>query len=132
MNWMLLAGSLAAILFLAAAARWLGLGVAARIRSTEQAIALAEDVECGFDGTEAAVDRAGYAAIVRNAEGRQMLIRAHGNHFAGRLIGPGYHGRLNHTMLTLIPPEPTFGAVTMELGDAAPIWAARLREVMHA
>lgn len=132
MNWMLLAGSLAAILFLSATARWLGLGAEARIRSGEQAIAVADEIECGFGATEAAVDRAGYAAIVRNPEGRQMLIRAHGNHFAGRLIGPGYQGRLNQTMLTLIPPEPTFGSVTMELGEAAPIWAARLREVLRA
>lgn len=132
MNWLLLAGSLAAILFLAAVARWLGLGASPRITGIEQAIALAEETVCGFAGIDAAIDRSGYAAIVRNAAGRQMVIRVHGNHFAARLIDARFIGRLDKTMLTLVPPDRNFGPVTLELGSEAARWAAGLRAVLHA
>ncbi len=124
-----LAGSLAAVFAVAWLVRAMGLGGEARIRSTEQALALAEDAECGFGGVEAALDKAGYAAIVRNAAGRQMLIRAHGTQFAARPIDADVTGRLDKTFLTLSVPERTFGPVTLQLGRDAALWASRLRDV---
>ena len=61
--------------------------------------------EAGFAGTEVAPDRAGLSAIVRNAEGRMMLVRAHGNHFAARPVDAATVGRLDKEFLTLTMPE---------------------------
>ena len=74
---------------------------------------------------------AGFAAIVRNAEGRMMLVRAHGNHFAARPVDAATVGRLDKDFLTLTMPEKTFGAVTLQLGKDAGMWASRMRELRH-
>ena len=79
-------------------------------------------------GIEVARDRAGFAAIVRNAEGRMMLVRAHGNHFAARPVDGQVIGRLDKDFLTLTMPDRTFGAVTLQLGKDAGMWASRMRE----
>ena len=131
MNDLLIFGaSLVAILFVSWLVHVIGLGDDPRIRSKEQAFSLADSIICGFAPTEAAVDRAGYGAIVRNAKGQQMLIRAHGNFFVGRLIDSSFSGKLSHTQLTLESPERTFGSTTLDLGKDAQLWTARLREVL--
>lgn len=122
--------SLAAILIVAWLVRLIGLGTDARITSKEQAFAIANSVIYGFDGTEAALDKAGYGAIVRNEAGQQMLIRAHGNFFVGRVLDSSFKGRLSYNQLTLESPERTFGHTTLNLGDDAQMWTARLREVL--
>ena len=73
-----LAGSVAAILFLAWFARWLNLGGDVRIRSEEQAREIADQVLCGFDPVDIAIDKAGIGALMRDAEGRHLLVRRHG------------------------------------------------------
>lgn len=133
MNWILLVGSLAGILALAQAAHWLGLGADPRILDEDHARLLAEETYCGFDAVDVAVDRGGYAALLKDADGRHLLIRAHGNHFVSRMIEPPFFGKLNRRMLTIRLPERTFGEVTMDLGDRAAIWASGLRRAggMH-
>lgn len=123
-----LGASLAAVLFIAWLVRTIGLGADPRIQDAEHAIRLAEEAETGFRGIEVARDRAGFAAIVRNAEGRMMLVRAHGNHFAARPVDASVEGRLDKDFLTLKMPERTFGAVTLQLGKDAGMWASRMRE----
>ena len=126
-----LGASLVAILALAWLARWLGLGAGHDpIRNAAHAIELAEEAECGFGGTAAYVDAAGYGAIVSNAAGAQMLVRAHGRHFAARRIGPGFAARLDRRALTLTSDERRFGSVTLDLGDNAAQAASRLRTVL--
>lgn len=123
-----LAASLGAVLFAVwLAGRW-QLGGEARIADADHAIRLADEAEDGFDGTEVALDRARFAAIVRNAEGRQMLIRAHGAAFAAREIDGQVVGRLDKQRLQLMMPDRRFGTVTLELGTDAGRWAARMRE----
>lgn len=122
-----LGASVAAVLFVVWLVKKMGLGADPRIADDAHAIRLAEEAEAGFHGIEVARDRAGFAAIVRNAAGRQMLVRAHGNHFAARLVDGRTTGRLNHDFLTLIPDDPRFGSVTLKLGQAAGSWAAHLR-----
>ena len=39
------------------------------------------------------------------------------------------NARLDKTFLTIGTAEPVFGRVTLDLGDAAPDWAASLRTV---
>lgn len=124
------AASLVTILLVSWLVKRIGLGTDPRITSPAHAFAIADSVICGFDGTEAAVDRAGYGALVRNAKGQQMLIRAHGNFFVGRLLDPSFTGRLSHTQLTLESSERRFGSTTLDLGKDAQLWTARLREVL--
>lgn len=126
-----LIGSLIAVLLLAQVARWMGLGAThERIRDEGHAIQLAEEAECGFDGVAADVDAAGYGAIVRNAVGVMMLIRAHGNRFAARRIDRGFTARLDRNRLWLASGERTFGAVELDFGARAGVIASRLREVL--
>jgi hypothetical protein len=124
-----LAGSLVAVFAVAWLVRGMKLGGEARIRDAAHAIQLAEEAEVGFDGRDVALDRAGYAAIVRNADGRQMLIRAHGVQFAARAMDAGFSGRLDKDMLTLTTSERTFGSVTLLLGKDAGLWASRMRDL---
>ena len=123
--------SLAAVFFVAWLVGRMGLGADPRIEDAAHAIRLAEEAEAGFGGTEVARDRAGFAAIVRNAEGRMMLVRAHGNHFAARPVDAATVGRLDKDFLTLTMPEKTFGAVTLQLGKDAGMWASRMRDLRH-
>ena len=123
--------SLLAVLFVAWLVGRMGLGADPRIEDAAHAIRLAEEAEAGFGGTEVARDRAGFAAIVRNAEGRMMLVRAHGNHFAARPVDAATVGRLDKDFLTLTMPEKSFGAVTLQLGKDAGMWASRMRELRH-
>lgn len=126
-----LAASIAAILVIAWLVRRLGLGRShERIRNDAHAIALAEEAECGFRGVRGDIDAAGYGALVTNAEGAVMLVRAHGNRFAARRLGPGWHARLDRRVLELSADEPAFGTVTLDMGDDAGAIAARLRHVL--
>ena len=106
----------------------IGLGSDPRIADAAHAIRLAEEAEAGFNGADVARDRAGFAALVRNGEGRLLLVRAHGNHFAARPVDASVEGRLDKDFLTLTTPEKTFGAVTLQLGKDAGMWASRMRE----
>ncbi|MFN4096906.1 hypothetical protein [Sphingopyxis sp. LK2115] len=124
--------SLVAVLFVAWLVRRLGLGADPRIEDEGHAIRLAEEAEAGFRGIEVARDRAGFAAIVRNAEGRMLLIRAHGSFFAARPVDARVIGRLDKDFLTLTMPEKMFGAVTLQLGKDAGTWASRMRGVGRA
>ena len=121
------AGSLAAILMLAAIAWKLRLGGDARLHDADQARALAEDALCGFDAVEIAIDRAGMAALLRDGAGRVMLIRRHGAHWAARLLDSSAHARLDRNRLTVASGETRFGSVTLDLGDQAQVWADSLR-----
>jgi hypothetical protein len=132
--WVMEAAKLAVSLLLALVVAWLvrrmGLGRDARIRDDAHAIALADDYSVGFAGVEVGRDRAGYAALVRNAAGEQILVRAHGNFFAARRVDADFSGRLDKNFLTLIPAETTFGAVTLHLGKDAGVWASRMRDIV--
>lgn len=127
-----LGASLAAVLFVAWLVKAMGLGIDPRIADADHAIRLAEEAEAGFRGVEVARDRAGFAAVVRNGEGRMMLVRAHGNHFAARPVDASVVGRLDKDFLILTTPEQSFGSVTLQLGKEAGMWASRMREIGRA
>lgn len=124
-----LGGSILAILFLAWLARFLGLGGDVRIRSDEQARAIADEVISGFDPVDIAIDKAGMGALMRDAQGRHLLIRRHGAHFAGRLLDNHSETRLDQNFLTVGTGERTFGRVTLHLGKEAQYWASGLRHL---
>lgn len=124
-----LAGSVAGILFLFAVALKLRLGGDVRLRSEDQARELAEHAVCGFDPVEIALDRAGIGALMRDAQGRILLLRRHGAHFAGRLLGSHTGSRLDRNLLTVASGERRFGEVTLDLGPQAQVWASSLRRL---
>jgi len=122
-------GSLIAILALAWFARRLGLGGDTRIRNEAHLRALAEQALYGFEPVEIAIDRAGFAALARDAQGRVMLLRRHGSHFASRLLDNHLNVRLDRHLITVGTGEKRFGTITLDLGDQAPAWAASLRRL---
>jgi hypothetical protein len=124
-----LAGSLIAILALAWVAHRLRLGGDPRIRSEDEARALADEAIHGFDPVEIAIDRAGMGALCRDGAGRVLLLRRHGSHWASRIINSHAHTRLDRGFLTLATADRRFGSVTFDLGDKASAWAASLRRI---
>lgn len=122
-----LGASLAAILALAAVAHWLKLGGDVRIRDEDHARDLADQFVCGFAPVDIAIDRARIGALMRDAQGRHVVIRRHGAMFAGRLLDGHSHARLDRNFLTIGTGERMFGTITLDLGDAAQSWAAGLR-----
>jgi hypothetical protein len=121
--------SLAAVLFMAAIAWWLKLGGDARIRNEEQARMLADQAVCGFRPVAVTLDRAGIGALLRDGEGRQMLLRRNGVHFVGRLLDRNVVARLDRNFLTIGTGERTFGTITLDLGADAQYWASGLRHL---
>ncbi len=126
-----LAGSVAAILFIAWLARHWQLGGDVRIRTKEQACAIADEIICGFSPVDVAVDKAGIGALLRDQEGRHLLIRRHGAQWAGRLLTAYGDTRLAQNFLTVGTGEKLFGAVTLDLGPDAQNWAAGLRRLKN-
>ena len=102
-----------------------------RIADIDEALAIAAEADAEFEPAEAIVDRAGYGALVRSADGRHMLIRPRGNRFEGRVLRMPYFARLDRRFLTLGPSRRRSGRVILDLGDAAPVWARRLEGVVH-
>lgn len=122
--------SLAAVSGIAWLVKKMNLGVEPRILDEAHALRLAEEAEAGFDGVSVGRDRAGYSALIANAEGRMMVIRAHGNHFAARAIDSHVMMRLDKQFLILTVPERRFGPVALQLGKQAGVWAARMRNLV--
>ena len=122
-------GSFAAILLLAGLARRLGLGGDPRLRDPDEARRLAGEVLDGFDAQDVVLDRAGIGALLRDPAGRVMLLRRHGARWAGRLLDSHAGVLLDRTFMTVSTADRTFGAVTLDLGDQAQVWAGSLRRL---
>lgn len=124
-----LAGSLVAILLVFLLTRWLGLGGDVRIRDEDTARRLADEAVCGFDPVDVALDRAGIGALLRDGQGRVLLLRRHGAHFAARLVDDPAGVRLDRNFLTIATGDRWFGKVTLDLGPAAQVWASSFRRL---
>lgn len=124
-----LAASALFILLVSGLALRLQLGTDVRLRGEAEARELAGTAVCGFDPVELAVDRAGIGALLRDSQGRVMLLRRHGAHFAARLLDSHAFARLDRNFLTVGTGERQFGEVTLDLGEKAQIWAASLRRL---
>jgi hypothetical protein len=130
MNTMIQLGvSLVAVLFMASIAWWMKLGGDVRIRNEEQARILADQAVCGFRPVAMSLDRAGIGALLRDIDGRQMLLRRNGAHFVGRLLDRNVVARLDRNFLTIGTGERTFGTITLDLGADAQYWASGLRHL---
>ena len=79
----------------------------------------AGEVEFGFDPVAIVRDAEGRAALVRDAAGRIMVIKRHGNRFAGRVLTPAASARLQEgAALAVDCGEARFGQVVLALPDA--------------
>ena len=121
-----LGGSLVAILVLAAIAWALGLGRGPEIEDSEDAMRLAREADSSFVPCEAHVAEGGDGAILADGQGRIMVLRRHGAHFAARMLERGATARIEGSDLVVSPADPRFGQVTLAIGDKAHTWAARI------
>lgn len=121
-----LIGSLVAILILAAIAWALKLGQAPGIADEDEARALAREADTGFVPDAAAVSRDGAAAILADHDGRVMVLRRHGTHFAARVLEPGAQATVEGDALIVAPTDRRFGITRLELGEHADTWASRI------
>lgn len=126
------AGSLAAILTLVGLAWWLKLGGTPRLDSEEAVRRAASEVEDGFTPAAATYDAEGASALARDAAGRIMVIKRHGNRFAGRVLGPQATAALvdspGEFNLVIDPGEARFGTVFLTIADAE-AWADAINKV---
>jgi len=119
-NLLVFAGSLAGVGFLVFVSWALGLGRNARISGESEARELADNAICGFAARTVTLDAAGRGALLQDNDGRILLLAPHGAQFAGRLLEPAT--RVSHKGGRL-----TIDGTTLDLGDAAGAWAARLK-----
>ncbi|GGZ86841.1 hypothetical protein [Novosphingobium arvoryzae] len=124
-----LAASIVLILLVSWLALALKLGNDVRLKGEAEARELAQTAVCGFDPVDLALDRAGIGALLRDSQGRVMLLRRHGAQFAARILDSHAFARLDRNFLTVGTGEKTFGQITLDLGDKAQVWAASLRRL---
>jgi hypothetical protein len=124
--------SLAAIMLVWWVARSMELGGDVRIRDADHAADLARQTLCGFEPVVVSLDRARVGALLRDAQGRVMVLRRHGSHFVGRLLSSHSGVRLDHGSLVIATGEARFGTITLDLGAEAQVWAASLRRLTKA
>ena len=126
------AGSLVAILALVGLAWWMKLGGTPRLDSEEAVRRAAGEVEDDFTPAATTYDAEGASALARDAAGRIMVIKRHGNRFAGRILGPDAAARLwrdqGSTGLEVDCGEARFGKVFLDLPDAQ-AWAVAINRV---
>lgn len=114
--------SLIAILALAGLARILRLGGDARIADDDEARRLANEVSDGFVAEQIALDPSGCAALLKDNEGRIMLIKRHGNQFAGRILTKRASANVATSTIYVDSGETQFGGASIAHDEAAP-WA---------
>jgi hypothetical protein len=122
------AGSLVAILALAGLAWWLKLGGGPLLDSAEVVQRAADEVEAGFTAIATAQDSRGLAALARDAAGRVMVIKRHGNRFAGRVLGAQARAEHDGTALAVDCGEARFGRVILDIPDPQ-AWAEAINRV---
>ena len=127
-----LGGSLVAILVLAAIAWALKLGSSPGITDEAEARRLASEADTGFDPCEVALSQDKASAILADSQGRIMVLRKHGTHFAARVLEPGASAQVEDGILTITPTDRTFGKVVLDLGAAASAWESRVHALTGA
>ncbi|MEP2735048.1 MAG: hypothetical protein ABJP34_02025 [Erythrobacter sp.] len=107
--------SLLAIFALAGLAYWLKLGGKPSLSSEDDVARAAGEVEAGFVPVHTAISRKGDAALAKDANGRIMLIKRHGNQFAGRVLISSARVREVVDAIEVDPRETQFGAVRLSV-----------------
>ncbi|MDJ0979515.1 MAG: hypothetical protein QNI87_13390 [Erythrobacter sp.] len=115
-------GSLIAILALAGLATLLRLGGRPSLSDETAVTKAAGEVEDGFETSRVSIARDGAAALARDPDGRIMVIKRHGNKYAGRVLTPAARGLEEVDALVVDTGETRFGPVRLSVSDA-PYWA---------
>lgn len=115
-------GSLVAILALFWLTRLMRLGGTPSLGSDEDVRTAAAEVADGFEAQRISIARGGRAALARDEAGRIMLIKLHGNRFAGRILTDRARVSEKVDLLEIDCGETGFGMVSLSLDDAA-YWA---------
>ena len=113
--------SLIAILALYGLARALRLGGKPTLSDDTSVRFAAGEVEDGFVADKTAVSRRGEAALARDANGRIMLIKRHGNRFAGRILDENSRVHEEVDAIIVDPGDARFGSVRLSLNQPG-IW----------
>ena len=124
-------GSLIAILVLAWLVKRMGLGPLPLLETEAEVIAAAREVSDSFDAVDLGRDRAGRAALLRDDRGQIMLLRQHGVHFAGRILGPEASARQDGQLLHIDSGERRFGSIAIAV-DEPSAWAERINTIRSA
>ncbi len=114
---LIFAVSLVAILALAGFAHWMRLGGEPELGDAADVRRIASEVEDGFEAVVVGIDHAGAAALLKDANGRIMLITRHGNHFAGRVLGHKAQASHSGDALIVDSGERRFGCVPLIVDD---------------
>lgn len=127
--------SLVAILALAGIARWLELGGRPRLDDDHSVGRAAGEAVFGYEPVEIARDHYGRGAIMRDADGRMLLLKPHGNRFAGRMLTPGARARIwrdpGKASLEVDCGERRFGTVQLEI-EQPEAWAEAINRLGSA
>lgn len=115
-------GSLIAILVISALAVWLKLGGKLTLKDADAVARAACEVVDGFEPVRSSIARDAACALARDEQGRIMVIKRHGNKFAGRVLTSAARVREEVDALIVDPHETQFGRVRLTLSDA-PYWA---------
>lgn len=121
-------GSLIAIVALSLVARWIGLGGNPVLRDERDVEAAAGAVEDGFMTERSSISRDKKAALASDASGRIMVIKRHGNRFAGRILTTAAIAREEVDALVVDCGEARFGPVRLALADSS-TWADRINRL---
>lgn len=121
-------GSLVAIIALAGLAALLKLGGKPVLVSESEAARVAGEVWDGFAPVAVALDREGSAALIRDGEGRIMLVKRHGNKFAGRILDARAGAQAAGGVIEVSPGEVRYGDVRLAIDEAAS-WAAAINRL---
>jgi hypothetical protein len=128
------AGSLVAILALAGLAWWLRLGGMPLLRSADNVRQAAAEIEDCFLPISIALDHQGASALAADAQGRIMLIKRHGNRFAGRVLTGAAKAHLwqdlGQSALEVDCGEARFGRVFLDLAEPE-TWAEAINRLQH-
>ena len=122
-------GSLVAIVVLVLFARWLRLGGTARIADEAEARELADNAICGFDPVETDLDAEGQGALLRDMDGRIMLLAPHGMHFSARLLTGAARAAMSEDALVIRTGEPWLAPSHLRLGERASYWSEAINRL---
>lgn len=123
-------GSLVAILALGGLAYWLKLGPAPRLTDEAAARRAAEEAVSGYEPVAIGIDREGRGAVMRDAAGQILLLRAHGVHFAGRILTPEARAYRSDTALVIDTAEKRYGSARLVLDDPA-AWVLAIEAIQR-
>lgn len=106
-------GSLAAILALFWLARVLRLGGDVTLRDETDVRDAIGEVDDRFSADRIAISSDGAAALAADSAGRVMLLKRHGNRFAGRILAESANARVDGDDLIVVSGETRYGSVRL-------------------